>query len=69
METDSCMEDMSDVLCSLQWKTWVSLCCSEKALQMYETFGAAYPLESVYSMNNMSHSLGVIPELESSSLL
>lgn len=36
---------------------------------MYETFGAAYPLESVYSMNNMSHSLGLIPELESSPLL
>lgn len=28
----------------------------ETPLHMYETFGAAYPLESFYSMNNMSHS-------------
>lgn len=36
---------------------------------MYETFNAAYPSESFDSMNNMSHSLGVIQQQGSSSLL
>lgn len=37
--------------------------CSEGDMQMEETFDDAQPLESVYSMNNMSHSLGLIPEV------
>lgn len=44
-------------------------CCTETALQMYETFGAAYPLESVYAIIKMSHSLGVNSAQEASSSL